>query len=83
MKTTRYQSSVLGRLASGAVVEVRAPVRPKRTARFWIGDDPIDARTIRRLLDRGWIYPTRKPGGRLTGRAVISKLGRAALRRSR
>lgn len=83
MKTTDYQVSVLRRLQRGAVIEVRTPVRPKRTARFWIGNEAIDSRTISRLLDRGWIYPTRKPGGALTGRAVISKLGRSALWRSR
>lgn len=84
MKTTGYQISVLDRLAAGAVIEVRAPEPPKRTARFWIADDVIDTATVRRLLGLGWITPTRKPGDHsLTGRAVITKLGRAALGRSR
>ena len=83
MKTTGYQVAILDRLEAGAVVEVRSPIEAGRATRFWIGADVVDTRTIRRLFERGWITPTRKPGGKLTGRAVISKLGRAALRRSR
>ncbi len=84
MKTTGYQAGVLTRLESGAVVEIRAPVPPSRTARFWIGDEPVHPRTVERLFARGWITPTRMPGdGKLTGRAVITNLGRAALRRLR
>lgn len=84
MRTTGYQISVLDRLEAGGVIEVRAPVPPKRTARFWIGGDPINTGAVRRLFERGWISATKKPGGGdFTGRAVITNLGRAALQRSR
>ena len=84
MKTTDYQVAILDRLADGTVVEVRSPASPTRRARFWIDEVPIDPRSLRLLLRRGWVAPTRKPGGKkLTGRLVITRLGRAALRRSR
>ena len=85
MKTTDYQARVLARLEDGGVIEVRSPIVTGRVPRFWIGEDVIDTRTVQRLLGRGWITATRHPPGgkRVTGRAVITKLGRQALGRFR
>ena len=49
---------------------------------FRLGDEPIPEHVVADLLRRGWIFPTRRPvvtGSPLTGRIVISNLGRARL----
>jgi hypothetical protein len=48
-----------------------------------LGDEPIEERVVAALLRKGWLFPTRRPvvtGSPLTGRLVISAMGRRAAR---
>ena len=71
-KLFKMDAAALASMATGSVIEYGHP-------RFFLDGKRVRWRQIERLLGAGWIYPTREPGGKYTGRFVITNMGHRAV----
>lgn len=66
-----------------SVMDAGAVLTTDEDGNFWLGDDRIRTKIVRACERSGWIYQTRRPvlsGSSLTGRYLISAMGRRFLR---
>ena len=74
---TAATCNVLAAMDDGAVLTTG------EHGRIFLSDGPVDGALVVDCLGKGWIFPTRRPvvsGSSLTGRYLITAMGRRFLR---